>query len=152
VIYAPFLTCILENLLDMKRQGEDRQAKAEDLEAMDEMDDFGPGVYSRADAGTLASRKILKAKRQSDEPMQSKSFGKNNPFASTSTLAAGGGMKAGCDSESTAAQDSAILKRKMTKLNENFLRFMEKNPNGNWKDGLQVKTRTHPKHCILEKT
>ena len=132
----------------MKRQGEDRQAKAEDLEAREEEDDFGPGVYNRADAGTLASRKILKAKRKSDEPMQSKSFGGNNPFASTNILAAGGGMKAGGDTALTATQDSAILKRKMTKLNENFLRFMEKNPNGNWKDGLQVNTITHLQNCI----
>ena len=127
----------------MKRQGDNRQMKAEDLEAMEEENDSGPGVYNRADASTIATRKIVKAKRQSDEPMQSKASAGYNPFASTSLHATGGGMKAGGDATATAAQDSAIMKRKMTKLNENFLRFMEKNPSGNWKDGLQVNSRTH---------
>jgi hypothetical protein len=56
----------------------------------------------------------------------------SNPFAAVSLL--GGGPKS-----ANADQDAQVFKKKMSKLNENFLKFMDKNPQSNWKDGLQVK-------------
>jgi hypothetical protein len=47
----------------MKRQGENRQIQKHELDSLEDEDDEGPGSFSRADDGVLASRKIVKAKR-----------------------------------------------------------------------------------------
>ena len=72
----------------------------------------------------------------------------SNPFHSANLLssggggggAGGGGIRRYEGATSAVSTDSNLLKKKMSKLNENFLLFMEKNPGGNWRDGLQVKS------------
>ena len=129
----------------MKRQGNDRQLRPDELEALeDEVEDSG--VFSRADSNILSTRKIIKVKRpDKKEEDSSKLF--SNPFANVNLI---NSVPSNLSSNQTSnnpksnfsnpetSNDDTIFKNKMKRLNDNFLLFMEKNPNSIWKEGLEV--------------
>ena len=132
----------------MKRQGNNRQLRPDELEALeDEVEDSG--VFSRADSNILSTRKIIKVKRpdKKEETHTNSSKLFSNPFANVNLI---NSVQSNISSNQTLndhkysflntenSNDDTIFKNKMKRLNDNFLLFMEKNPNSIWKEGLEV--------------